>query len=203
MRGPYLAGAHRKPLQKRQPEVPRDLLCPWQLSLLCPISSASCRCSGGRSQSAASVPPAADCMAVLLCGFRVWFSTLLVWFGLELLQNRNTRHPQVQPGVVVAQQRVAIYLQPQEPLFFEALGRAVAVYDYENRLTRVAAPQVCVGGGAAQPCILVAQHGTAQHSRGTMTSRWRLWGAVRAPMQNGAWGELRPRSWVLQGVPRA
>jgi len=40
--------------------------------------------------------------------------------------------------VVSASMRVAAFLQPQDPLFFEAGGKAVAIYDYALRLQRTA-----------------------------------------------------------------
>ena len=43
---------------------------------------------------------------------------------------------QVAPGVVEGLQRSCLYLQPQEQLYFEAGGRAVAVYDYAFSMRR-------------------------------------------------------------------
>jgi hypothetical protein len=37
---------------------------------------------------------------------------------------------------ISARMRVAAFLQPQDPLFFDAGGKAVAVYDYALRLQR-------------------------------------------------------------------
>jgi len=47
-----------------------------------------------------------------------------------------TRYTLVSPGRVLAQQRTILYLQPQDALYFEALGRATAIYDYECEYTR-------------------------------------------------------------------
>lgn len=41
-----------------------------------------------------------------------------------------------QDGSVVARQRVAAYLQPQDPQYFDSGSRAVATYDYKYVLTR-------------------------------------------------------------------
>lgn len=54
-----------------------------------------------------------------------------------------------QQGRVVAAQRVAVYLQPQDAAFFQAAGRAVAVYDYALTLTRVPAGADAPLGAAA------------------------------------------------------
>ena len=52
------------------------------------------------------------------------------------------------PGRVQGRERVALYLDPRHPLFFNAGGRSVGVLDYELELERVAAP---VG---AKACVL-------------------------------------------------
>lgn len=42
------------------------------------------------------------------------------------------------PGRVSARQRTLLYLEPRDQLYFSARGRAVAAYDYELQLERVA-----------------------------------------------------------------
>mmetsp|Transcript_7017 Transcript_7017/g.11933 ORF Transcript_7017/g.11933 Transcript_7017/m.11933 type:complete len:421 (+) Transcript_7017:308-1570(+) len=56
-----------------------------------------------------------------------------------------TSFTQVQPGVVTARQRTVMYLQPNDPLFFQAFGRATAVSDYQLSLTRAPAPEDALG----------------------------------------------------------
>lgn len=53
------------------------------------------------------------------------------------------------PGVVEGRQRSCLYLQPQEERFFQAAGRAVAVYDYRFRMTRLPPPGDAPPGAAA------------------------------------------------------
>lgn len=53
------------------------------------------------------------------------------------------------PGVVEGRQRSCLYLQPQEERFFQAAGRAVAVYDYRFRMQRLPAPGDAPLGAAA------------------------------------------------------
>lgn len=58
---------------------------------------------------------------------------------------------QVGPGRVEGRQRSCLYLQPQEPLFFQAGGRAVAVYDYTFTMTRV--PPEADAPAGAEACV--------------------------------------------------
>jgi hypothetical protein len=62
-------------------------------------------------------------------------------------------------GVVTGRQRSALYLQPQEDKYFEALGRAVAVYDYTFRMTRLPPPEDAPPG--ARACVVTSK-GVAQ-----------------------------------------
>lgn len=50
----------------------------------------------------------------------------------------------LRPGLVGVRQRTLLYLEPRDDLYFSARGRAVAVYDYEQVYTRVAAPEGAV-----------------------------------------------------------
>lgn len=50
------------------------------------------------------------------------------------------RYSLMEDGFVRAQQRTAVYLEPRDQLYFQAGGQAVAVYDYELEMRRVAAP---------------------------------------------------------------
>ncbi|KAK9812649.1 hypothetical protein WJX72_001250 [[Myrmecia] bisecta] len=51
-------------------------------------------------------------------------------------------------GHVTGRQRSAVYLQPQDQLYFNALGRAVALYDYDLDMRRAPAPADAVGATA-------------------------------------------------------
>ncbi|KAL4421566.1 hypothetical protein ABPG75_010857 [Micractinium tetrahymenae] len=53
------------------------------------------------------------------------------------------------PGAVEGRQRSCLYLQPQEERFFQAAGRAVAVYDYRFNMRRLLAPEDAPPGAAA------------------------------------------------------
>ena len=55
----------------------------------------------------------------------------------------------VREGVVEGRQRSALYLQPQQQHYFEAAGRAVAVYDYTFSMRRVPPPADAPPGAAA------------------------------------------------------
>lgn len=44
------------------------------------------------------------------------------------------------PSIVVARQRVAAYLQPEDSLYFQSGKRAVATYDYTYVLTKLMLP---------------------------------------------------------------
>jgi hypothetical protein len=44
---------------------------------------------------------------------------------------------QLRPGLVQGRQRSCLYLQPQEAKYFQAGGRAVAVYDYSIVMRRL------------------------------------------------------------------
>lgn len=55
----------------------------------------------------------------------------------------------VSPGVVKGRQRSLLYLQPQDPLYFESGRKAVAVYDYEFTMTRVAPAEDAPMGAVA------------------------------------------------------
>jgi len=55
-------------------------------------------------------------------------------------------------GSLRGRQRSCLYLQPQEPRFFEAGGRAVAVYDYDYIMRRVPPPEDAPAEAAA--CVL-------------------------------------------------
>lgn len=52
-----------------------------------------------------------------------------------------TAYTQSADAVVSARQRTAVYLEPRDNLYFNASGRAVAVYDYDLQMRRVAAPR--------------------------------------------------------------
>ena len=52
-------------------------------------------------------------------------------------------------GLVTGRQRSALYLQPQEAKYFEAGGRAVAVYDYDFVMRRVPPPEDAPAGAVA------------------------------------------------------
>ena len=58
----------------------------------------------------------------------------------------------VKPGVIKGKQRSLLYLQPQDPLYFQVFGKAVAVYDYEFTMTRVAVPEDAPRGAIA--CVM-------------------------------------------------
>ncbi len=48
---------------------------------------------------------------------------------------------------MLAHQRTAVYLEPRDAKYFQARGRAVAIYDYTLTMQRVPAPEganVCV-----------------------------------------------------------
>ncbi|KAI3424728.1 hypothetical protein D9Q98_008117 [Chlorella vulgaris] len=55
----------------------------------------------------------------------------------------------VKSDLVEGRQRSCLYLQPQEPGFFKAGGRAVAVYDYSFTMKRNAAPDDAPRGAVA------------------------------------------------------
>ncbi|PRW44443.1 hypothetical protein C2E21_6800 [Chlorella sorokiniana] len=55
-------------------------------------------------------------------------------------------------GSILGRQRSCLYLQPQEPRFFEAGGRAVAMYDYAYTMRRVPPPEDAPT--AAVACVL-------------------------------------------------
>ncbi len=57
----------------------------------------------------------------------------------------------LKPGLVAARQRSALYLQPNDQLYFQAAGRAVAIYDYEINMKRVPLPEDAPRG--AQACV--------------------------------------------------
>lgn len=61
-------------------------------------------------------------------------------------------YSQLAPGRLQGRQRSCLYLQPQEPAYFEAAGRAVAVYDYAFTMRRLAAPEDAPPG--AEACVL-------------------------------------------------
>ena len=63
----------------------------------------------------------------------------------EVLHSYNL----VRQGLVEGRQRSALYLQPQQPLYFEAGGRAVAVYDYSFTMRLVPPPADAPGGAVA------------------------------------------------------
>jgi hypothetical protein len=52
-------------------------------------------------------------------------------------------------GTVRIKRRMAVYLEPREPLFFRAWGKAVALYDYDLELTRRPAPEDAPAGATA------------------------------------------------------
>ena len=56
-------------------------------------------------------------------------------------------------GSIQGRQRSCLYLQPQEARFFEAGGRAVAIYDYEYTMRRVPPPEDAAAAAAAA-CVL-------------------------------------------------
>lgn len=58
----------------------------------------------------------------------------------------------VSEGRIQGRQRSCLYLQPQEARFFEAGGRAVAIYDYSFSMQRLAPPGDAPAGAAA--CVL-------------------------------------------------
>ena len=53
----------------------------------------------------------------------------------------NSYRPPRQDGVVIGRQRSAVYLTPQDRLYFEAENRAVAIYDYDVVLTPLHRPR--------------------------------------------------------------
>lgn len=53
------------------------------------------------------------------------------------------------PGAAEGRQRSCLYLQPQEERFFQAAGRAVAVYDYRFSMRRLPPPGDAPSGAAA------------------------------------------------------
>ncbi len=53
------------------------------------------------------------------------------------------------PGKVSVQQRVAVYLDPMKPLYFEAARKATALYDWRLEMHRVAAPADAPQGAVA------------------------------------------------------
>lgn len=55
-------------------------------------------------------------------------------------------------GTIACRQRTAIYLDPRQPAYFSARGRAVAVYDYDLTLTRVTPPGDAPPGAVA--CVM-------------------------------------------------
>lgn len=55
-------------------------------------------------------------------------------------------------GTIRGRQRSCLYLQPQEARFFEAGGRAVAIYDYACTMQRVPPPQDAPAQAVA--CVL-------------------------------------------------
>jgi hypothetical protein len=62
-----------------------------------------------------------------------------------------TQYSRSPEGDVTGLQRVALYLQPQDALYFRSGGASVAVYDYRLTLERVPAPPDAVG---AVSCVL-------------------------------------------------
>lgn len=62
----------------------------------------------------------------------------------------------VAEGHVQGVQRTAIYLEPRDPLFFQAGGRAVAVYDYSIEMRRREAPEDARAMGAVA-CVLTSK----------------------------------------------
>jgi len=53
-------------------------------------------------------------------------------------------------GLIRARQRTALYLQPYDPSYFKAFGRAVAIYDHDLEMQRVPAPP---DAGGADACV--------------------------------------------------
>lgn len=52
-------------------------------------------------------------------------------------------------GSITATQRTAVFLDPRQPLYFEALGRAVAIYDAQLSMRRVGPPADAPEGAVA------------------------------------------------------
>ncbi|KAF5828958.1 hypothetical protein DUNSADRAFT_16755 [Dunaliella salina] len=64
------------------------------------------------------------------------YMTLTCYEREAVLGDGNVLSEEGAASVVSARMRVAAFLQPQDPLFFESGGKAVAIYDYALRLQR-------------------------------------------------------------------
>lgn len=63
-----------------------------------------------------------------------------------------TAYQQLPDGRVMARQRTAVFLDPRQASYFEAAGRAVALYDATLHLERLKAPNDAPPGAVA--CVL-------------------------------------------------
>ena len=59
-------------------------------------------------------------------------------------------------GVVASTQRVASFLQPTDSLYFDALGKPVALFDYDYQLKRIA-KDIALGNGRRAACLDAAE----------------------------------------------
>lgn len=64
-----------------------------------------------------------------------------------------TVYEQLAPGSVRQRRRLAVYLEPRDSLFFQAGGRAVAVFDSQADMRRMPPPEDAAAAGA-QACVL-------------------------------------------------